>query len=221
MEHIIKVLANEFVTHDVHRIIAKKPDNYHFTPGQATELSVNKPSWENEKRPFTFTSLNSWEVLEFTIKSYPKHKGVTEQIGKLRPGDYIIVRDIWGTINYKGPGVFIAGGAGITPFIAILRDLKEKGEIEGNTLIFSNREWKDIILEREFKDMLGDDCRFILSREKRPGYDHGHIDSEYLKENVKDFNQHFYICGPPKFVVEIKKLLDSLGANPDSVVIEL
>jgi predicted ferric reductase len=31
--------------------------------------------------------------------------------------------DVWGAIEYKGEGVFIAGGAGI-PFIAILSNYK-------------------------------------------------------------------------------------------------
>ncbi|WDR00201.1 hypothetical protein PSC71_05305 [Devosia sp. J2-20] len=34
--------------------------------------------------------------------------------------------DAWGTIQYQEPGTFIAGGAGVTPFIAILRDLQAK-----------------------------------------------------------------------------------------------
>jgi predicted ferric reductase len=31
---------------------------------------------------------------------------------------------MFGAIEYKGEGVFIAGGAGVTPFIAILRQLQ-------------------------------------------------------------------------------------------------
>jgi predicted ferric reductase len=44
--------------------------------------------------------------------------------GKLKHGDELIIRDVWGAIEYKGEGVFIAGGAGVTPFIAILRQLQ-------------------------------------------------------------------------------------------------
>jgi predicted ferric reductase len=44
-----------------------------------------------------------------------------KRIRKLKHGDELIIRDVWGAIEYKGEGVFIAGGAGVTPFIAILR----------------------------------------------------------------------------------------------------
>jgi predicted ferric reductase len=45
------------------------------------------------------------------------------KIRKLKHGDELIIRDVWGAIEYKGE-VFIAGGAGVTPFIAILRQLQ-------------------------------------------------------------------------------------------------
>ena len=117
------------VTHNVRRIRLEKPDDYNFTPGQATEVAIDKEGWRDEKRPFTFTSLNSDPWLEFVIKVYPDHDGVTEQIGQLQKGDSLIIEDLWGAIEYKGEGTFIAGGAGVTPFIAIFRDLARKGEL--------------------------------------------------------------------------------------------
>src|SRR3989344_4832411 len=109
-KHIVKILKIEQITHDVRRITVQKPKDYKFVPGQATEVSVNKSGWENKKRPFTFTCLNESPFLEFTIKSYKERNGVTNQIGKLKVGDSLIIRDVWGAINYTGPGVFIAGG---------------------------------------------------------------------------------------------------------------
>jgi len=221
-EHIVRILMKEFVTHDTLRFITEKPSNYKFIPGQATEVSINKEEWKDKKRPFTFSSLNEDKVLEFTIKIYPTD-GVTEKLSELRPGDEIIIRDIWGKINYKGPGVFIAGGAGVTPFIAIFRDLKEKNQLQGNSLIFSNKLQKDIILEKEFKEMFGDKAIFTLSRENNPNYNHGHINKDLLQKHIKNLNkeQYFYICGPMQFIVDMKKALDSLGVQPEKVVIEM
>jgi len=86
MQHTLKVLSVMPVTHNVHRIRFGKPEGYKFTPGQATDVSVNKPDWADEKRPFTFTCLNDDPYLEFTIKSYNDHDGVTKQIGLLQCG---------------------------------------------------------------------------------------------------------------------------------------
>ena len=135
-EHIVKILKIEQVTHDVRRFRVEKPDGYSFIPGQATEVSINIPALRDEKRPFTFTCLNSATYLEFTIKIYTDHKDVTNELGKLKAGSELIIRDVWGDIAYKGEGVFIAGGAGITPFISILRDIDDKNEIADNILVF-------------------------------------------------------------------------------------
>ena len=149
MEKTVKIKEVKPVTHDVKQFIVEKPDGYKFTPGHATEVSINTEKWKNEKRPFTFTSLNEDDYLEFTIKIYPDHDGVTEQLGKLKSGDELIVRDTWGAIEYKGPGYIIAGGAGITPYIAMLRELKKKNKLDGIKLFYSNKSDKDIILKEE------------------------------------------------------------------------
>ena len=220
METAVKILMTEFVTHDVKSFVLERPAGYSFIPGQATEVSINTPECKQEKRPFTFTSLANDLVLQFIIKCYPEHNGVTKQLHALKPGDELLLRSVWGAIQYKGPGVFLAGGAGITPFIAILRHLRQTGELAGNKLIFSNKTARDVILEEEFEDMLGDKFIRTLTREKRVGYLTARIDADFLKRHVGDFSQNFYVCGPENFVKEIAAALKNFGAKPDSVVIE-
>ncbi len=234
VEYKVKILMKEFVTHDVRRFMVEKPQNYEFEPGQATLVSINLPEWKDKKRPFTFTSLADDLVLEFTIKiyktnKYPNHNGFTEQLDKLNVGDEIIIREPFGTINYNKKGIFIAGGAGITPFIAILRQLKKQGKLRGNKLIFSNKTQKDIILEKEFKHVFKnilenqDNLIFILTKEQNKEdkkYLYKKIDKEFLKKHIKDFSQNFYICGPPGMVKDIQNILEQLGAKSDSLVFE-
>jgi len=218
--HIVKIISVEPVTHDVKRFTIQKPDGYTFIPGQATEVSINTPALKNEKRPFTFTSLNENEHLEFTIKIYNSHNGVTKELGKLKHGDELIIHDVWGAIEFKGEGVFLAGGAGITPFIAIFRHLNAENKIDDNKLIFTNKTESDIILKKEFKEMLGDNFINTLTDEKKDGYENRRIDDTFLKEKIDNFKQHFYVCGPPPFVEAISKALTKLGAKPDAVVFE-
>lgn len=194
-EHIVKIISVEPVTHDVKRFKLEKPEGYNFIPGQATEVAVNKEGWKEEAHPFTFTCLNDWDYLEFTIKIYKDHKGVTNQLDQLKAGDTLIIHDVWGAIQYKGEGTFIAGGAGVTPFIAILRQLQKEGKTGSNQLIFSNKFRKDIILEDEFKEILGNNFINTLTQESTEGYDNGLIDATYLKEKIgNNIDQQFYIC---------------------------
>jgi ferredoxin-NADP reductase len=219
-EHLVKILGTENVTHNVKRFKLSKPADYIFKPGQATDIVINNPAWKEKRRPFTFTSLNDWPYLEFTIKIYTDHDGVTNQLGKLHAGDELILHDVFGAINYQGEGVFIAGGAGITPFIAILRQLQKDGKTGNNKLIFSNQTSKDIILKDEFEKILGDHFINTITTEKTAKYDHRKIDKDYLKEKIKDFSQYFYICGPDAMVADIQDSLKTLGAANDKIIIE-
>ncbi len=220
-EHFLTIRSIEKITHDVYGFRLDKPGNYTFTPGQATEVAINKPEWKEARRPFTFTCLPDDDFLEFNIKTYPERKGVTNELRSLKPGDQLILHDVWGAISYKGEGTFIAGGAGVTPFIAIFRHLRKQDKIGNNRLIFANKTKADIIHENEFSEMLGRSFINILSDEETPGYAHGHISEKFLKENVVSFDKHFYVCGPPPMMDAIQKYLTNLGVGDKSVVVEI
>ena len=219
--HIVKIKSIDKVTHDVLRIELQKPNKYTFTPGQATEVAINKEYWKDEKRPFTFTCLPDADYLEFTIKTYPSHNGVTNELLKLKPGEELIIHDVWGAISYKGEGIFIAGGAGITPFLSIFRWLNSVNKIKGNKLIFANKTKADIIHEKELKSLLRDAFINILSDESIAGYEHGFITEGFLKKNLLATKSKFYVCGPPPMMEVVQKILSNLGVGDDSVVVEI
>jgi len=216
----VKILSVQQVTHNVHAFTVEKPRGFIYKPGQATDLSIMKEGWEKEKRPFTFTSLPDAGILQFTIKSYTDHNGVTNQLLQVKPGDVFEISDAWGTIEYKEEGVFIAGGAGVTPFIAIIRHLYAGGKVGNNILFFSNKTIKDIILKDEFEKMLGQNFINIISEEETKEYYHGRIDRSFLQGHITNFNQPFYVCGPDAFTAAILDTLKSLGANPEALVFE-
>ncbi|PLX02165.1 MAG: flavodoxin reductase [Marinilabiliales bacterium] len=218
--HKVKILDSFLITHDVKSFIVERPENYNFKPGQATEIAINSEKWKDEKRPFTFTSLPDDKYLQFIIKTYPSHESVTNQLLKIKSGDELILGDVFGAITYQGPGTFIAGGAGITPFISIFRRLRKEKNLEGNRLIFANKTKKDIILEDEFDGLLGDDFINILSDEKVNSYNNGLITEEFLKDNITEETDKFYVCGPPEMMDAVLERLSSIGIPEKSIVKE-
>jgi ferredoxin-NADP reductase len=219
--HIVKIQSIRNVTHDVLQIMTEKPAGYAFTPGQATEVAINKEKWTEQKRPFSFTSLPDAGFLEFTIKTYPARKGVTAELLNLKPNDELILHDVWGAISYKGEGVFIAGGAGVTPFLSIFRYLNATGRIAGNKLIFANKTRADIIQMAELKNILGGSFINILSDEEVTGYAHGYITRNFLKKNINTFDKMFYVCGPPPMMNAVQDHLTALGVANNSFVVEI
>lgn len=216
----VRILHTEPITHNVRAYRVEKPEGYDFKPGQATEVSLDKDGWRDEKRPFTFTALEEWDDLQFTIKSYHDHDGVTHELWSMEPGDSLLIDDAWGTITYQGPGVFIAGGAGVTPFIAILRRLAADGKLDGHTLIASHKTEKDIILRDEFENMKGLTCIWTVTGQDGSELDRGKINKDFLERYVDDYSQKFYICGPDKMVEDIRADLKDLGADADGMTFE-
>lgn len=217
---IVKIKSVQHITHDVLQIVTDKPPQFNFTPGQATEVAINKKDWKNEKRPFTLTSLPENDYLEFTIKTYPSQKSVTNELLQLKEDDELILHDVFGAINYKGEGVFIAGGAGVTPFISIFRYLQSINEIGESKLIFANKTLADIILEKEFKKLLGNNFINILSEQKVDGYEYGQITMDFLQDNFGGINQYFYLCGPPPMIEFVKKQLQDLNVSDKHIIKE-
>jgi ferredoxin-NADP reductase len=220
MEHKITIQKIEHINHNVIHLVTDKPEGYTFTPGQATEVAINSEEWRDEKRPFTFTSLPEESNLEFVIKIYPSHDGVTKQLETLEVGDTLIIGDAWGAINYKGEGSFIAGGAGITPFIAILKDLKTKNELNGNQLFFANDKERDIIYKDQLKNWLGDYFHVMLSQEDHPNFAHGYLDENFLKTHNLDTSKPVYLCGPPAMMETLEEKLSGLGLPQELLVTE-
>jgi ferredoxin-NADP reductase len=220
MAHI-QIKSIEPLNHNVHRYRTTKPAGFTFEPGQATELSILKDGWRDKRRPFTFTSLPGEDELEFTIKSYPDHDGVTLELSRLLVGDKLEIGDPWGAITYKGPGTFIAGGAGVTPFLAIFKQLAADPDCtDVNRLFFANKTERDIFAEDALAKYPRLDVHHILSEEDKPDYAHGIIDRSFLEGRLDDFKQRFYLCGPPQMVNDVSEALKSLGAKTDTITFE-
>jgi ferredoxin-NADP reductase len=216
----VRILKSEFITPDVKRFVVTKPPGLTFEPGQGCMLAIDQDVWRDMWRAFTFTSLPEGRTLEFIVKIYNERQGVTQMMGLLRKDDMLLLKDVFGTITYKGPGTFFAAGAGITPFISIFRDLHKKKQLKGCTLIYSNRTVHDVILDRELSRLLGKRYLNIFTRQNVVGFQERRIDRDLLITLVQDFDQYFYICGPQEFVNNLNSMLITLGATAESLVFE-
>jgi len=209
-----------FATHDVKRFVISRPAGVSFEPGQGVELAIDRPQWCEQFRPFTPTGYADDRVLEFTIKGYPMRDGVTRELHRLSAGAELLMSDPFGTIHYRRPGVFIAGGAGITPFLAILRERARAGDVDRNALVFSNKTPADIICEKELRHYLGNRCLLLCTADGASGCARNRVDKDYLAGRIEDFGQDFYVCGPPGFVQSVNAALEQLGADPQNLVFE-
>jgi len=223
MPHQVTLLSVGFVTHDVKRYITSKPDGYLFTPGQATSVFLDKPGLRDNKRSFTFSSRPADKILEFTIKSYHDHNGVTHTLWEAKPGDTLHIGEPKGAIKYTKPGLFLAAGAGITPFLSIFRELWANGELHKCFLLYSNKTKGDIISEHELTHYFSqpeNDILLTLTRKSAIGYISGRITENIINEFCPNCLGNAYICGPQAFVDTMREIFTKKGVEQDSIIFD-
>lgn len=219
-KHIVKVLDTGFITHNVKRFVIERPEGYHFIPGQATELAINTPQLMNEPRPFTIVSGVEEDFLEFIIKIYKEHNGITSKLLNIKPGDELILHEVFGTLPFRGPGIFLAGGTGVTPFIAVFRELNKLDKLKGNTLLLANRTADDIICGEELRKLLGNNLINVLETEAEKNGGEKYITSTQIQKHITPQTEFFYVCGPDAFMTHYLKILEQLKIPADKIITE-
>lgn len=219
-EFTVKILNMEQIAKRVYKIETERPAEYPFIPGQYTNISLNDGTIEGRTKSYSFTGLINSNRLEFITKECKEDYLLGKRISMLKQEDRLKITQPLGNIRYKGTGIFIAGGIGVTPFIAILRDLKRKGDQAGNMLIYSNHTVNDMILDYEFNNILGNDYIKIFTQERYKKYYYGRIDKEFIRMSIVDFARYFYVSGSNEFVENIINILRNYGAEPDTIIYE-
>ncbi len=219
-EKRVEILSVEYITPDVKRFVLTKPKGFRFKPGQGCMVAVDEEGWRDKWRPFTFTNLPGQRKLELIVKIYAEHAGVTQRMAFLRKGDALLLDEVFGSIVYHGPGHFFAAGAGITPFLSIFRQLHKEEKLAGNVLVYSNKTVSDVIMDEELTHLLGKKYLKTFTKQGVIGFRERRIDRDMLITLVQNFDQHFYLCGPPEFVHDLEAMLLALGAKPESLVFE-
>jgi ferredoxin-NADP reductase len=160
----------------------------------------------------------------FTIASSPceKHVMITtrfdlkrsstfkKSLKALKPGDSIEISDLDGDFivsDARKEYVFIAGGIGITPFRAILKQAAHEGKLLRVTLLYANRK-SVAAYKKEFDAMTKQNPNLTIHYLFSPQ----RIDKETVKEFVPDLKKPlFYVSGPEPMVEAIGKMLQQIG----------
>lgn len=211
MKHFVHIIEKKWLTHDVLLLKLSRPVDFTFQAGQAIEVALEEPRFFGDSAPFTLTGLNSDNSLEIILKVYFSRRGITHGISELKPGDKLIISAPWDSFPNLGPGVFIAGGAGITSFLALLRHFANDEMMGKSKLFFSNKTEKDIFFADELEHLLGTDFIRIVTRENNSSRWYGRLNKYFLQEYITRFDCPFYISGPGNFTEQIKNLLVEMG----------
>lgn len=206
--HTVKILASVYHNPQVKHIILEKPSDFNFNPGQSLEIGLIE---NGDFKCFSPISCPDDPNIELMIKNQGPF---TRQLHNLEPGNEILLRGPVGKLSYKGPGTFIAGGSGITPFLSIFRALEEQDGLEHSRLIYFTRTGRETIYENILRKWFRNRVTIIHT-----GLN-GRIDKGFLEEKVINFKKNFYLCGPDEMMRNIRNMVLSLGAKDECIFME-
>lgn len=201
---------------DGERIYQYQPGQFHFVTFQrSAELPVEEHHWTISSSPANKDFISS------TIK---ESGDFTATIGKTRVGDTALVEGPFGRFSYgfypeDRDFVFIAGGIGITPFMSMIRHMRDIGKEADVLLLCANRTEEDIVFGTELAEIeAGSSPRLkvvhILSKPKGNWIgETGRLDRGALARLAGRKSEHtvYYICAPPPMARSVIADLRAMG----------
>ena len=223
----MRVEAVDELTHDIRRLVLSG-DELKFKPGQYVDIAI--PGSE-DVRSFSMANTPSQRPgeLEFMIKIYPDGKfSNLLASGGLTPGDEVEVTGPYGvfTLREKSdrPLLFIGGGAGMAPILALLRAMAEKGSERKAVYYYGARGPQDLFHLEELAELERalPNFRFIpalsdCDQDADWSGERGLITDVVTSLEAGLEEVDAYLCGPPPMVDAAIAMLDQKGV-PESRV---
>ena len=193
-------------------------------PGQFLYVQLAGRHSIFQSNPFTIVSSPTFENIMISMKELGD---LTSQAKDLKLGDTAYIDAPYGVFSYKlydsDNLVFIAGGIGITPYLSMLRYMKDNDDVHSNViLIWGNQSENDLIFldELEKYEKILKNFRMILvmsDQDDWPG-NKGFIDKELIQKYIDEPRSYkFLICGPKPLLQLMKEDLKALGVEKKDI----
>ncbi len=191
-----------------------------YNAGQFAHLSLASLAVDNEAHPFSFASANNGPYVRFAIKALGDY---TTNIKNVQVGDSAYLEGPYGNFSYLDSAnkkqIWIAGGAGITPFLSMARSLSKKSSRE-IILFYAAEDIEDAVFLRELfqiRNLIPHVLTVHIVNRKVSGF----VGMEMLKKILPDMQKYdYFICGPPAMAHSLKEGLHTEHVRPSQVFIE-
>jgi predicted ferric reductase len=194
-----------------------------FDPGQFLYLRLVVDGRLSAAHPFSIASSPGAEGLAVSIKA---SGDFTREVGRVKVGDSALVDAAYGRFSFwEFPGerfVFIAGGIGVTPFMSMLRYMREKGMSKQVVLLWGNKTERDIAFREELawmeREMGGLKVVHVLSGAPGWGGETGFIDAAKIRKYAGDLrDKEVFVCGPPVMMKMVMRELKSFRVRKGQI----
>ena len=199
----------------VRTLAAQDPIDYE--PGQYVRLTLPGPG---VSRDYSMANLPTRErQLEFLIRVLPggAFSGHVAEHGRV--GEIVEIEGPFGRFTLRpeaAPPVFVAGGTGLAPILAMLRSLAETRPDDPAVLFFGNTAAGDVFFTGDLAEVTKAFPGLTVYHcvvDPEPGWA-GEVGlvTDVLAARLDDFASHsYYLCGPPPMIEATRTLLAARG----------
>jgi ferredoxin-NADP reductase len=197
--------VESFIFHPEKPLVWKAGQFLHYVLNHCSTDDRGSDRW------FTIASAPCEKHVMITTRFASKRSSTFKQTLKgLKTGDTIEISDLDGDFlvsDARKEYVFIAGGIGITPFRAILKQAAHEGKQLRVTLLYANRK-SEAAYQNEFDALAKQNPNLTIHYLFSPQ----RIDQKTIKKYVPDLKKPlFYVSGPEPMVEAIGKMLQAIG----------
>jgi ferredoxin-NADP reductase len=208
-----------------------KPAGFEFRAGQAMDVTLlDPPETDGEGNIRTFSIVSAPFEDHLAVATRMRDTAFKRVLKTVPLGTEVKVENPGGSLtlhkNASKPGVFLAGGIGITPFMSILGEAAHEKLPHRLYLFYANHRPEDA----PFLDALNGlqkanpNFRFVptmtdmeKSKQEWTG-ERGVIDGAMLSRTIPDLQGPiYYIAGPPAMVAAMRKMLINATVDEDDI----
>ena len=197
-----------------------------YDPGQFMIVQLLRDGKVSEPHPFTIASSPTQKRLSITVKSVGDF---TATIGETKTTDRAYIDMPYGRFSFlpfdADDLVLIAGGIGVTPFMSMLRYIRDEKLKKNVLLLWGNKTEADIAFREELDRMEAEmpslKVVHVISRQQGFPGEKGVLDKEMLRRYVgNNPSGRFFICGPPPMMRAVERSLSDLGVSGKRILSE-
>ena len=216
----------------VRSLVFDVPDWPGHRAGQHVDVRLTAEDGYQAQRSYSIASAPG-AALMLTVERIGEGEVSPYLAGEARAGDKFELRGpiggyfIW-TPDLSGPLFLVAGGSGIVPLMAMLRQRAAAKSTLPAALLYSSRGFADLIYRAELERLAGagDGLQVVhtLTRERPAGWSGltRRIDRAMLEEAgfAPDAHPRIFVCGPTPLVEAAARGLRDIGHEPHLIKTE-
>ena len=202
------------------------------TAGQHVDVRLRAEDGYQTQRSYSIASPPEERHITLTVERLDAGEVSPYLAEVLQCGDQLELRGpIGGYFTWRvadgGPLLLVAGGSGIVPLMAMIRHRSAQGSRVPTRLLYSSRDFDEIIYRQELEQLAGDSTLMVtqtLTRRQPPDWTgHGRrIDRTMLAEVAWPPSEQplVFVCGPTSLVESVASTLVELGHDPSRIKTE-